>query len=116
MNHIKTVMIGLLAGIVNGLFGSGGGVIVVPALTAFFSFEQYKAHATAIAIILPITLVSSFFYIKGKYIDFNIAIWVAIGGIIGGFIGAVLLKKIPSRILRIAFGAFMLIAAARMII
>ncbi|MGE5472995.1 MAG: sulfite exporter TauE/SafE family protein [Ignavibacteriales bacterium] len=116
MNHIKSFIIGLLAGIVNGLFGSGGGVIVVPALTAFFNIEQYKAHATAIAIILPITLVSSYFYIQGKYINFNLALWVAIGGIIGGFIGAALLKKIPSRILRIIFGVFMLIAAVRMIL
>jgi len=116
MNFLKTLIIGILAGVVNGLFGSGGGVIIVPALTALFAMEQYKAHATAIAIILPITIVSSFFYIQGKYIDVKIAIFAAIGGIIGGFIGAVFLKKIPSNILRIAFGIFMLIAAVRMVI
>jgi len=116
MNFFKTLIIGILAGAINGLFGSGGGVIIVPALTALFTMEQYKAHATAIAVILPITIVSSFFYIQGKYIDIKLAILVAIGGIIGGFIGAILLKKIPSNILRIVFGIFMLIAAVRMVI
>jgi len=115
MAFLKTLIIGLLAGIVNGLFGSGGGIIIVPALTAFLNMEQYKAHATAIAIILPITIVSSFFYIQGKFIDFWLAFLVAVGGIIGGFIGAVLLKKIPSNILRIVFGIFILIAAVRMV-
>ncbi|MGE5327914.1 MAG: sulfite exporter TauE/SafE family protein [Deltaproteobacteria bacterium] len=116
MNFFKMLTIGLLAGMLNGLFGSGGGTIIVPALTIFFSFEQYKAHATAIAIILPITLVSTFFYIQGKYIDFQLAFWVAAGGIIGGIIGAVFLKKIPSNILRIVFGIFMFIAAAKMVL
>ncbi len=116
MKNVKYILTGLITGAANGLFGSGGGTIVVPALTIFLLMEEHKAHATAIAIILPLTIVSSFFYIKGNFVDLPLTIKAALGGMIGGYIGARMLKSIPERTLRITFGIFMILAAIRMVI
>lgn len=112
---IKYMGIGLLAGVANGLFGSGGGTIAVPAMVFLLGEEEHTAHATALLIILPLTLVSSYFYLKGSFVDWNITWRAMLGGAVGGAIGAFLLNKFSSGLLRIIFGAFMLAAAVRMI-
>lgn len=116
MKVLKYILIGTAAGLANGLFGSGGGTIVVPALTILLCMEDHKAHATAIAVILPLTLISSFFYVKGHFVDIPLTVKTALGGIIGGYIGARLLKAIPARALNIMFGSFMILAAVRMVV
>lgn len=113
--YIKCSIIGTMAGILNGLFGSGGGTIVVPAMIHYLNIDDHKAHATAVAIILPLTVVSSFFYIYNSYIDWSLVIKTAIGGIIGGYIGAKLLKVLPDKYLRKIFGLFMIFASIRMV-
>ena len=115
-NKIISAIIGIVAGIANGLFGSGGGTIVVPAMERFLKIPPQKAHATAIAIILPLSIVSVFVYLKNSEIDWWAALAVSIGGMIGGFIGARLLKKIPNKWLHRIFGLFMIAAAVKMII
>lgn len=112
---MKVVLIGLIAGIVNGLFGSGGGTIVVPALVFILGVKDHKAHATTISIILPLTIISAFIYFRNGAIDFSIALYVVLGGVIGGFLGAKLLNRVPKNILRKAFGLFMIIAGIRMV-
>ncbi|KNF09247.1 putative permease [Gottschalkia purinilytica] len=111
----KMLAIGLIAGIVNGLFGSGGGTIVVPAMVFLLGMDEHKSHATAISIILPISIISTLIYFKNGILDFKVAGIVTIGGIIGGYIGAKLLNRIPRKILRKMFGTFMIIAAIRMV-
>ncbi len=109
------VGIGFAAGVANGLFGSGGGTIAVPAMVFLLGEDEHKAHATALLIILPLTMVSTYFYLSNSYVDWNITWKAMVGGVVGGAIGAFLLNKCPSRILRKIFGAFMIIAAFRMI-
>jgi len=77
--------------------------------------EEHKSHATAISIILPLAVVSTLVYYKSGAMSLNITIKVAIGGIVGGYIGAKLLNKIPSNLLRKIFAVFMMIAAYRMV-
>ncbi|CCQ92543.1 conserved membrane hypothetical protein [[Clostridium] ultunense Esp] len=113
---IKLIGLGLITGVVNGLFGSGGGTLVVPALVFLLGIEDYKAHATAISIILPLSLISSFVYLKNKIIRLDISLIVVLGGILGSAIGAKLLKKIPIPILRKIFGSLIIYTAIRMII
>jgi len=114
-NLIKKIIIGIITGIVNGLFGSGGGTIVVPAMVLWLDVEEHKAHATAISIILPLTIISTFFYFKNNYVDWNITWKVIIGGIAGGYVGAKLLNICPENILRKIFAGFMIFAAIRML-
>lgn len=115
LKYIKCVLIGIITGLANGLFGSGGGTIAVPAMILLLDAEDHVAHATAISIILPLTLVSAFFYISHSYVDMALTLKVTIGGVVGGYIGAKILNICPSRILRKVFAVFMILAAIRMI-
>lgn len=73
------------------------------------------ARGTSIFCILPMVITSSFFYYKGNFINWNISILCAIGGTIGGYIGARLLKKLPEKILKIFFVMFLIYMSYRMI-
>lgn len=113
---IKKVLVGLFAGIVSGLFASGGGMIVVPALIHLFKLEDNKARATSVFIVFPMVITSGVYYYRHKYINWEIGIMCGIGGIIGGLIGAKLLKKMPEKKLRIIFTFFLIYVSLRMII
>ena len=105
--------IGLCSGIVNGLLGAGGGMLAVPTLKN--QIEAQKAHATTVAIIMPICLVSSVFYIFAGRVTVADALPYAPFGIIGALIGAVLLTKMKAKHLRFIFSLFMIWAGIRMI-
>lgn len=106
---------GIVAGFFNGLFGSGGGTIIVPFLEKFLKFDPKKSHATAILIIFGFTLVSLIFYAFSNTLDYLLAFKTSIGGVIGGFIGAKLLSKLSFSSIHKIFGLFMIIAAIRMV-
>lgn len=112
---LKKISVGLIAGIVSGLFAAGGGMIVVPALIHIFKLEDSKARATSIFAILPMVIASGIFYYKNDYVDWNLGIKCAIGGTIGGIIGAKLLKKISTRTLRILFVIFLIYTSVKML-
>ncbi len=116
MYYVKLISIGMGAGIISGLFASGGGLILVPALIYFLKMEDKKARGTAIACILPMVLTSSIFYYQDNYINWKVAFFCAIGGIIGGIVGAKLLKKVPTKYVRIAFVIFLLYVSIRNLI
>ena len=107
--------IGIISGLLNGALGTGGGTVVVSALERLLGVEPHKAHATAIAIILPITIVSSIFYLKHGLLDFHATIVIAASGMVGGFIGAKLLNIVPAKIVKMMFGASMVLLGIRML-
>ncbi len=107
---------GIVAGFLNGLFGSGGGTVIVPFLEEFLDQDEHKAHATAILIILCFTVLSLFFYGFQNHLNLSLALRVSAGGVFGGLIGAKLLKKLSGPALRKIFGAFMIVAAVRMVV
>lgn len=113
---LKQIVIGVFSGFISGLFAAGGGMIVVPALIHIFNLEDSKARATSIFAILPMVITSGIFYYRNNYIDWNIGIKCAIGGIIGGFIGAKLLKKLSSKVLRILFIIFLIYTSIKIIL
>ena len=113
---LKKIMIGILAGIISGLFSTGGGMILVPAFIHLLELEDVKARGTSVFCILPMVITSSFFYYKGSYIDWKLSFLCAIGGTIGGYFGAKLLKKLPTKILKIAFTIFLIYASLKMIL
>ena len=112
----KSLLLGGIAGIVNGLLGSGGGTILVPFMERSLKVEEHEAHATAIAVILPLCVISSFFYIGKGVMDWGVFWWVAAGGVVGGLAGAKWLNKVSDRWLHIIFGGFMVVSAVRMIL
>ena len=111
----KHIVIGIVSGFLNGLFGAGGGSVVVPAMEKFLGMEEKKSHATAIAIIFLFSIVSMIFYLSKGYFDVGIWIPVTIGGVAGGLVGAKLLSKIPKGWLKIIFGGVIVITAIKMI-
>lgn len=111
----KKMIIGIIAGVVSGLFSTGGGMILVPALVYLLGFDDAKARGTSILCILPMVVTSSIFYYRSNYIEWKVAILCAIGGTLGGYIGAKLLKKIPTKYLKIAFTTFLIYASFKMI-
>lgn len=116
METLKKLLIGLMAGIICGLFASGGGLILVPAFVYLLQMEDRKARGTAVFCILPMVVTSSIFYYKDRYIDWRIGIYCAIGGILGGIVGAKLLKKIPTKYVRILFTIFLLYVSIKMLV
>ncbi|WFA09611.1 sulfite exporter TauE/SafE family protein [Tissierella sp. Yu-01] len=114
-NNFKLIALGLVTGLVNGLFGSGGGMIIVPALIFILGLKEYKAHATAISIIFPLTIISTIVYFFNNTIPLKIGFLVMIGALLGSYIGAKVLNKIPAKILRKAFGCVIIYTAVRMI-
>ncbi|WP_432408803.1 sulfite exporter TauE/SafE family protein [Wukongibacter sp. M2B1] len=114
-NIIKICLLGIFTGLLNGLFGSGGGTLLVPGMIFLLKIEEHKAHATTISVILPLAIVSTYIYYRSGIMSLNITLKVAIGGVVGGYVGAKLLNKIPSHILRKIFAVFMIIAAFRMV-
>lgn len=99
-----------------GFFGSGGGLIILPALVNFLKVDEYKARGTTLATILIDTLITAIFYANFEYFNLSLSIKAAIGGVIGGIIGAKVMKKIPKKILNITFDIFLIVMSARMIL
>ncbi|WP_058486424.1 sulfite exporter TauE/SafE family protein [Defluviitalea phaphyphila] len=116
MGKIKIIAVGFVTGMINGLFGAGGGSMVVPAMEKFLDVKEHEAHATAIAVILPLSIISTFIYVKHQNIVWESVLYVSIGGIIGGILGAKFLKKLSPKWLHKIFGLFMIAASIRMII
>lgn len=105
---------GLAVGLVNGLFGAGGGMLAVPVLTFAAGLSAKKAHATAIAVILPLCVISSAVYaFKGSF-DYSVFPPVIIGVLVGGIIGALALKKASGTLVSFLFYGLMLFAGLKM--
>lgn len=114
-SNVLAVLTGAVAGLINGVFGGGGGMVVVPMLTFLLKRESKKAHATALLIILPLSIVSGLFYISFGNLNLNIGIPVMIGVVVGGAFGALFLSKLSSKIITIIFSVLMAGAGIKML-
>ena len=110
---LLSAIFGVAVGAANGLFGGGGGMIAVPALT-LTGVPSKKAHATAIAIILPLSLISGAVYLAKGAADPSVILPSCAGVFVGGIVGALLLKKINSRGLPLLFYALMIAAGLKL--
>ena len=110
------IIVGLALGFVNGFLGGGGGMLCVPLLVFAIGLSDKKAHATAILIMLPISIVSFVVYAFTMQIEWTSAIWVTIGSIVGGLVGSLLLKKLSNSWLRAIFAVIMIVAGVRMLL
>ena len=105
---------GILIGMINGLLGAGGGMIAVPILKKS-GLEQKEAHANAVAVILPISLISAILYIMNGYVKLSDAYAFLPTGVLGALAGTWALKKISPCWLKRIFGAFMIYAGVRLL-
>lgn len=118
MNLGAFVAIGIVAGILAGLFGVGGGMIIVPALIFLLGFTQIAASGTSlVALLLPVGLGGAYtFYAAGKIDGTNIkqGLLISIGMFVGSFIGAKIALSFPDYILKRAFSVFLVVVAVRL--
>lgn len=113
-NKWIVALAGSLAGFVNGFLGGGGGVIVVSALLAVGGLKQKSAQATALLIILPLTLVSAAVYVFQGNVMWIPTFWTTIGVVGGGVVGALLLGNIKGNVAKILFAAVLILGGVKM--
>ena len=113
---IILVITGAVTGTVCGLFGGGGGMIVVPMLTLLCAFKEKKSHATAIAVILPITIISGAIQIFSGNYHLSVGLPTLIGSVFGGVLGGLLLKKISGKWLVKIFAVIMFVTGVKLLI
>jgi uncharacterized protein len=113
---VRVALVGLAAGLLGGMFGVGGGILIVPALTMVLGFDQRLAHGTSLAAILPIAGASLVTYWSVGNVDWPVALWIAIGAIVGAVVGTRLLQVVSKRALTIGFVVIMLATAVRLFI
>ena len=112
----QAAIFGAVIGLINGIFGSGGGVAAVYAFEKKGKMEARKSHATADAVILPISIVSAAVYLfKADILILNV-LQASAGGVIGGLLGALLLSKISNNLIHKIFGVVIIASAVRMLI
>lgn len=101
------IAIGTVAGLLSGLFGIGGGVIIVPALIYGLGFSQHRATGTSLAILLPpIGLAAVLEYYRNGNVDVRAAVVIALCVFVAGGVGAVIANKIAGPYLRLGFAVF----------
>lgn len=110
------IAIGVLAGIISGFVGVGGGIIIVPTLVYFLGFTQLQAQGTSLAVLLlPVGILAVYNYHKSGNVNIQYALVIATTFIVGGYIGSKLAHKLPEDTVKFVFGVFMLYAAIRII-
>ncbi len=113
---ILIVLVGICAGFLSGLFGVGGGILVVPGLVLVAKMDQRLAHGTSLAAVLPISAASMITYWAHDNIDWPVALFLAIGAVAGAVLGTRLLSVLPYRTLGIAFSVVLILSAIRLFI
>ncbi|MDD5120823.1 MAG: sulfite exporter TauE/SafE family protein [Candidatus Omnitrophica bacterium] len=117
MAQILYLILGLAAGVLGGMFGIGGGAVIVPALVFFFGLTQHQAQGTTLAVLVPpIGLLAAMRYYQSGNIKLSVAAFVCLGFFIGGLIGAHLAHYLSDPLLKRMFGIFMLFVSLQMII
>ena len=105
---------GVGAGLLSGLFGLGGGIIIVPGLMFAFKMDQRLAHGTSLGGVFLISCASFVTYWSHDEVDWHVVLWLALGSVCGSLIGARLLATLSKRTLTISFIAVLVIAGVRM--
>ena len=104
------------AGVLAGLFGIGGGFVLVPAFTGLLGLSQRRASGTSLVAVIPISAAAAAGYATSGHVDLFVAALLVGGGLVGAEIGTRLLDVLPLRVIRLGFAALLMVAAARLVI
>ena len=116
LDIFKFVGIGFLSGIINGFFGAGGGLLLVPMMGVIGKDNSKVAHATTLACVMFMCVASSVIYFVKKQLDFKLILVCGIGSLIGALLGTRLLKKLKNNVIDIVFSGVLIIAGICMLI
>ncbi|MFP3902116.1 MAG: sulfite exporter TauE/SafE family protein [Acidimicrobiia bacterium] len=113
---VQAAGVGVVAGFLSGLFGVGGGILIVPALVLVMRLGQRLAHGTSLAAVLPIAISSMLGYALEGKVDWPVAALLAAGAVAGAVIGTHVLHLLPQRALAVTFAALLAVTAVRLLL
>ncbi len=114
---IILVLIGILAGILSGFVGVGGGILIVPALVYFLGMSQHEAQGTSLfVLLLPVGIFAVINYSKSGQMDWKFGLIIALTFVAGGYIGSKLALRIPPSIVKLIFGVIMAFVSFKLIL
>jgi len=117
MATIGGLLLGVVIGVISGLVGLGGGAILIPALVYIYGMTQHKAQGTSLAtLLLPIGIFAFWKYYKAGNVDLRLAVLVAIGFTVGGYVGGSLATNFSEVVLRRCFATLLIVVAVRMLV
>ena len=116
MTYLIAALIGLVGGVASGLFGVGGGIVMVPAMLFFMGIPIHQAVGTSLVVIIPTAIIGSLKHFQKGNVIFPAAFSLIPTAVIGGWIGAWLANQIPAENLKRAFGGFLILVGARLLL
>ena len=116
MHYFLAAIIGLIGGITSGLFGVGGGIVMVPAMVYLLNTNIKTAVGTSLVVIIPTALTGGFKHYQLGNVDWRMAASLIPLAVVGGFVGAALTKPLPAEMLKKLFGGFMIVAGLRVML
>jgi uncharacterized membrane protein YfcA len=115
--NIGLLVLGLIAGVLAGMFGIGGGIVIVPALIYFFNLSDKAALGTSLAALIPpVGLLGAIEYYRAGYMNMRFAALIAVGLVVGALFGAKIMLGLPPHVAKRVYGVFLAIIAARMLL
>jgi len=117
MSELTLLGIGLAAGVAAGMFGIGGGLIIVPALVFLLGLKEKQAIGTSLAALIPpVGLLGAAEYYRNGYINIKYAALIGVGLFVGAYFGARIVISLPDAVIRRGYAIFLIVIAARMLI
>jgi len=115
--NIAFVIVGLAAGVLSGVFGIGGGILIIPVLVYLFGMTQHLAQGTTLALMIPpIGIFAAWAYYKEGNVNIAAAALICLGFVFGGWVGAKFANLIPELMLRRSFGVLLAVVAVKMMV
>jgi len=111
----QSLVVGLLAGILAGMFGVGGGFLMVPLYVIWMGLDQRRSHATSLAAVLPIAVAGAIGYSTSGYVDWHAVAALLAGSFFGALYGVKLLSQVSLKFLQLGFAALLYLSAMRLI-
>jgi uncharacterized protein len=112
----KDIAIGAVTGLTSGLFGVGGGIILVPILVILFKVNQHKAQATSLVVVALAAVTGAVTYSLADSVSWIAVPFLIAGGLLGTLLGTIAVKKVKDRILKLVFGVFLVFVAIRIVV
>lgn len=113
---ILLVLVGVFGGVINGLFGAGAGLLLVPLIQLVSRLDEKKVHATTLGCVMLMCISSSVVFFVHKQIDYKLTLWCFIGSLAGAILGIFLLQKFKNKVINIIFSCLLIVAGILMIV